>query len=860
MISIFGLSFWPIRGSVFLFLLVISCIPVRHVFPAGEQQPGKAKIHYLPPPPFEGSKPGACEFPGMVAGVHNGVIIAAGGMMSQNDASDSAKALYSNSIFLFQNNKWEEAKAKTPLPVAFSASVSTPGGILVIGGKNAQSYLDHVFMIWIDRGVQVERYPSLPQPLAHVAATVVDDHLYVIGGEDGQNAFNTLYRLDLKQGKTWEKLSPLPGPPRYLASITAQEASDAKKLFVIGGVSARGTPLYDHFSYNLLTGVWEKEKNVEIKGQPQAVYGAVTTATGSMHILVCGAPGRDGFTGESPPATSTKKQRILGSSPGPGGDVLAYNTITKKWFLYDHLPFALSSSTFAFADKEVFYISDANEAQDTLTSYPNGIRAGPGNNAFGILNYSVLVAYLLLSLFIGLYFSKRQRSTADYFKGGGRIPWWASGLSVFGTLLSAITFMAIPSKAFITDWSYFFINIAAILIVPLITLVFIPYFNQLNLSTAYQFLEQRFNYTVRVLGSLSFVLFQLGRIGIILLLPSLAISLVTGVSVEVCVLAMGLLCIVYTTFGGIEAVIWTDVMQVVVLLGGSVLATFWIWDSMDKTPLEIYRLALQQDKFNVFNMEADFSYATFWVVFLGGLASALVNQGTDQTIVQRYLTSADVTNAKKTAYTNAVLTLPATFIFFGLGTLLFVFYSTYPGRLSPYLNNNDSILPWYIVHELPAGVAGLLIAGIFSAAMSSLSSSLNSISTAFCNDFYMKWKAGTADRELLKIGRLATVTVGVIGVMLALWMANSGIKSLWDQFYRFLGFFTGGLGGIFLLGLLNKRCHANGALGGLAASAVTIWWVSTYTSMSFLLYTFIGVITCYVVGSFLSLLTGKYNS
>jgi Na+/proline symporter len=181
---------------------------------------------------------------------------------------------------------------------------------------------------------------------------------------------------------------------------------------------------------------------------------------------------------------------------------------------------------------------------------------------FGAINYTVLTLYLLISLGIGVYFMRKQKSTDDYFVGGGRISWWASGLSVFGTLLSAITFMAIPTKAFITDWSFFFLNITAILITPLIAFIFIPFFNKLKIRTAYEYLENRFNYLVRAFGSLSFILFQLGRIGIVLLLPSLAISIVTGIPVETSILIMGLLCILYTTFGGIEAVIWTDVLQV----------------------------------------------------------------------------------------------------------------------------------------------------------------------------------------------------------------------------------------------------------------------------------------------------------
>src|SRR5690606_27892211 len=434
--------------------------------------------------------------------------------------------------------------------------------------------------------------------------------------------------------------------------------------------------------------------------------------------------------------------------------------------------------------------------------------------AFGFLNYTAMVVYLIVLVIIGLYFSKKQKSTEDYCSGGGRIPWWASGLSVFGTLLSALTFMAIPAKAFLTDWSYFFLNIAAILITPVIAIYFIPYFNKLKISTAYEFLEMRFNYTARALGSLSFILFQIGRIGIILLLPSLAVTIVTGIPVETSILFMGVLCVLYTTFGGIEAVIWTDVLQVVILMGGSLLAIFWIFFQGDLSVSQAYDMAVENQKFNIINWDFDFTSSTIWVVLFGGLASSLITQGTDQTIVQRYLTSSTVKDAKKTLYTNAVMTLPATIIFFGIGTLLFAFYSQSPEKLSPQVNNNDSIFPWYIVHELPNGISGLLIAGLFSAAMSSISSSLNSISTAFCNDFYQKIYPNTSDLKLLRIARITTFVIGIAGILFALWMVYSNIKSLWDQFYIVLGLITGGLGGMFLLGILSKKANAYGALAG----------------------------------------------
>ena len=180
--------------------------------------------------------------------------------------------------------------------------------------------------------------------------------------------------------------------------------------------------------------------------------------------------------------------------------------------------------------------------------------------------------------------------------------------------------------------------------------------------------------------------------------------------------------------------------------------------------------------------------------------------------------------------------------------------SEMPNALSPAISNNDSIFPWYIVRELPIGVSGLLVAGIFSAAMSSISSSLNSVSTAYCNDFHAHFRPEVKDKKLLRIARIATVVTGVLGVLLALWMASSNIKSLWDQFYRYLGLFTGGLGGMFLLGMLTKKANATGTLLGLVVSALLIWYISVFTEINFLMYAFFGVASCFIFGYIFSLI------
>ncbi|CAZ95097.1 Sodium/solute symporter [Zobellia galactanivorans] len=814
-------------------------------------------------------------YAGMLGGVHNGVVIAAGGANFPEGAPwEGGAKVWSDFIFILENGQWRKAANRLPTPLGYGASIQTPNGILLIGGNNSKHTSNKVFLLSYntnDKSVEIKGYPDLPESLAYTAAAIQGDQVYVVGGFDGVASTNSLFTLDLSRPEKWERGKDFVGGARSFHSAAIQETSDGSKLFVFGGrnqVEGGAKDIYNNYiAYDLERKQWEEPRPISPNGVNRAVNGSSAQTMGSMHILVYG--GDDGVlfsvlqdldeeiklqeSDEIKARLISKKKAILNTHPGFSKDILAFNTITQKWYVYGQLEESLPVTMLSFGKEDGFYMISGEIAPGVRTPKVKQLVLGEAVNSFGAVNYGVVLCYFIITMAIGLYFSKKQKSTKDYFTGGGRVPWWASGISVFGTLLSALTFMAIPAKSFLTDWSYFFLNITMILIVPVIAFVFIPYFHRLNISTAYEFLENRFNYVARVLGSLSFILFQLGRIGIVLLLPSLAISIVTGVPVEAAVLIMGVLCVAYTTFGGIEAVIWTDVLQVVVLLGGSILAIFCLLSQSEVGLMEAYHFAVDHNKIDLANMDLNFSESTFWVVFLGGLASALITQGTDQTIVQRYLTSTSVKDAQRTSYLNAALTLPATIIFFGIGTLLFIFYSKAPERLPANLSNNDSIFPWYIVNELPIGVSGLLIAAVFSAAMSSISSSLNSVSTAFCNDFYKHFKPKSPDLKLLRIARMTTLVCGCLGMVLALWMANSNIKSLWDQFLLFIGLITAGLGGMFLLGMITKKANSRGTLIGVAVSTVSLIFISLYTTLHILLYSFMGLVICFCVGYVFSL-------
>lgn len=431
--------------------------------------------------------------------------------------------------------------------------------------------------------------------------------------------------------------------------------------------------------------------------------------------------------------------------------------------------------------------------------------------------------------------------------------WWAAGISIFGTQLSAITFMSMPAKIYATDWVYILAQATIIMVAPIVIFFYLPFFRRLDVSTAYEYLEKRFNIALRLFGGAAFCLMQLGRMGIVLFLPAVALATVTDFNVYTCILVMGIFCTIYTVMGGIEAVIWTDVIQVFVLMGGALLCVFVIAFKVEGGLVGIIDMGRQADKFHAVNLTWDYTTTAVWVVVLGNLFTNLVPYSADQTVIQRYLTTPTEKHAARAIWTNAVLTAPAALTFFFLGTALYAFYKTRPGNLNPTIDT-DAILPWFVVRELPAGIAGVVLAAIFAAAMSSLDSSMNSMATVLVTDFYHRFRPGSSDRARLMLARILTVALGVFGTGCALLMATYPIKSLWDLFLTLLGLLGGGLAGLFVLGIFTRRASSAGAAIGLICSTATLYCVQRYTGVHFFLYAGVGITTCVCIGYLASLL------
>jgi SSS family transporter len=385
---------------------------------------------------------------------------------------------------------------------------------------------------------------------------------------------------------------------------------------------------------------------------------------------------------------------------------------------------------------------------------------------------------------------------------------------------------------------------------PFVIRLFLPFFRKVDAVSAYHYLEKRFNRFVRQFASASFVLFQLGRMGVVLYLPALALRVVTPLSEQQSILLMGVLSILYCTLGGLQAVVWSDAIQSFVLMGGALFSLILMLTLADGGLAGFFATAHEHGKFTL--IQADFSMNSFmstalWVVILGGLAQNLISYSSDMSIVQRYMSVSDTARAKKAIWTNALACIPSSLLFFGIGTALFVFYAHHPEKLDPGFKT-DAIFPLFIARELPAGLSGLVVAGLFAAAQSTISTSINSMSTAVVEDFVRPWRLFKTERSLLHLGRVLTVLFGMGGLALALLFASSDIMSLWDQFMTILGLFGAPMCGLFCLGIFTTRANAPGAMIGALCGAGGLFLVQRYTATHFLLYAVAGIVLCFVTG------------
>jgi len=450
--------------------------------------------------------------------------------------------------------------------------------------------------------------------------------------------------------------------------------------------------------------------------------------------------------------------------------------------------------------------------------------------ALPLVDWVVLGLYFAAMLGVGLYFYRSGKSsTAEGFtKADGAMPGWVVGLSILATYVSSISFLALPGRAFAGNWNAFVFSLSLPLAVWIAARWFVPYYRATGEVSAYSHLETRFGPWARTYAGVCYLLTQLARMGSVMFLMALPLHLLLGWEMHWIILLTGASVIVYTMLGGIVAVMWSDAVQAIILMAGALLCLVLLVADLPGGLAAGWDLAVADDKFSLGSFGTSLGESTFWVVLAYGLVINLQNFGIDQNYVQRYVASRSETAARRSLWVGGMLYVPVSAVFFLIGTGLFVFYSAQPELLPANLQgqeNADRILPYFILTELPPGARGLLLAAIFSAAMSTISTSLNSSATLLLTDWYQRFFRPRADeRESMRVLHSASLVWGALGTGVAL--AMIGVKAALDAWWTLSGIFAGGMLGLFLLGLISRRAGNPAAVTAVAAGVLVILWMT----------------------------------
>ncbi|OGG04360.1 MAG: hypothetical protein A3F83_02825 [Candidatus Glassbacteria bacterium RIFCSPLOWO2_12_FULL_58_11] len=447
-------------------------------------------------------------------------------------------------------------------------------------------------------------------------------------------------------------------------------------------------------------------------------------------------------------------------------------------------------------------------------------------HSIGALDYAVLVTYFITVILIGLYFTRRQTSTNEYFLASKSIPWLPLGISMYVTQFSSISLLMNPAETFQYDLQFLSYNLVIPLAAAVTIVIFIDLYSRLSITTAFEYLELRFNGALRLLCSVIYLLARGLYAGIVLFSLALALSVVTGIDIVIVLLLVGTVSIIYTLLGGMRAVIWTDVMQFCVLFSGVLFSLWLIVNKLEGGLGELIDLGLAHNKFRLVN-PAEFSFSqryTFWGLMFFGMTLFLSHKGTDQLNVQRYLSGKSTAHSKGALLFSAFVSPPIQALLYFLGIGLFVYYLKHPDpHVTHLIADNDikSIYPYFIVSLVPAGLRGLLLGGLLAAAMSSIDSVLNTLSAVTVTDIYKRWLHKGVDpvRELL-VAKLMIVLWGLVVTSFAFAMMD--VQSLLETVNTVLSVFLGQLLGVFLLGVLSSRATGWGVLIGAALGQLTI--------------------------------------
>ena len=441
--------------------------------------------------------------------------------------------------------------------------------------------------------------------------------------------------------------------------------------------------------------------------------------------------------------------------------------------------------------------------------------------------------YIVFFVFVGgvalfgcSFFKKSRKGTDAFTKAEGSIPTWVVGMSIFATFVSSISFLGLPGGSYAGNWNQLIFSFTIPIATWLAAKVFIPLYRGVGSVSAYQFLEDRYGYWARGYVAICYLLTQVCRVGSILLLLAIPINTMFGWDIGTIIVVTGALTLVYAVLGGISAVVWTDAIQGIILIAGALVCALILMFGMPEGPGQLFSIAAAHGKFSLGSLGMTLREPTVWVVLIYGIFINLQNYGIDQNYVQRYMTAKSTGEAVKATLFGGLLYIPVSLVFVFIGTALFAYYTAQPDLL-PAGIEGDKVFPYFIVHGLPVGLTGLVIASLFSAGMSTVATSINSSATIVFTDFYKKIrKTQPADERKahMRVLYLASAVVGVVGILIGLAMMS--INGVLDAWWKLSSIFSGGMLGLFLLSLVCRKPNRVAAIIAVVLGLCVIAWMS----------------------------------
>ncbi len=439
------------------------------------------------------------------------------------------------------------------------------------------------------------------------------------------------------------------------------------------------------------------------------------------------------------------------------------------------------------------------------------------------LDYVVMGLYLVMVAGVGLYFSRAQKSTEKYFLAGHNVPGWVVGFALLGTMIGSTTFIGHPAGVYDEHMYLLLYHLMLPIMMLLVAKYLVVFYRHTLRMTAYGYLEKRFGYPARMYGGAAFILSRIVDVSATFFFLALAVSGLTGWEIWWVILALGLITLAYTFFGGIEAVVWVSVIQALMLVGGGVLILAVVLIAPEESPVELVKTAWQGGKFSLGDWKFSLKTNNQWIYIMAGMIWAVQRYACDQHMVQKYLLARSDKQAKRGAYVGASACFPIWLLFWIIGALVWAFYQ-HRGGTPQAVANADEIMPYFITTQFPVGLVGLILSALAAAAMSSLASDLNSLGTVIVEDYYSRLKPKSTDLQQLLVGKFSVAIFGITSIVMSLLWVGIGafIKTMVELF----SIATGGLLGLFALGLLFRRATARGAYVGIIACVLFSIWAA----------------------------------